>query len=56
MKQKVIYGENLSIYQIRGDIHRLIKGGAEIVQVVKHGDSRYKDALHRADYLIIYKE
>ena len=57
MKQKVIYETDQSYMSISRVVDEIIEGGAEIVQLIKHGDSRINDgSLHRSDYIIIYKE
>ena len=54
MKQKVTTFNYQSWGEIFSSVQDLIEGGAEIVQVVKHGSSLGSES--RADYIVIYKE
>ena len=54
MKQKVTTFQYRDTVDISASLKDLIKGGAEIVQVVKHG--HYPNDITRADYIVIYKE
>tara|TARA_Y200000002_G_scaffold268142_1_gene222965 strand:+ start:2004 stop:2168 length:165 start_codon:yes stop_codon:yes gene_type:complete len=54
MKQKVTTFQNQSWVDIFASVQDLTDAGAEIVQVVKHGNSLGSET--RADYIVIYKE
>ena len=54
MKQKVTTFNYQSWVEIFSSVQDLIEGGAEIVQVVKHGNCKGNET--RADYIVIYKE